>query len=98
MPDDLPPWQVVYEQTQCWIAAGMFESVVHDLRAILRLTTFCEMSLHQRLLLPVPHSLVPLPKELCALPRTKQNTLYDILYSVRSATIGSTDAARRAGT
>jgi transposase len=38
MPNDLPPWQVVYQQTQRWIAAGVFEAVVHDLRAILRLT------------------------------------------------------------
>lgn len=37
MPNDLPPWHVVYEQTQRWIAAGVFEAIVHDLRAILRL-------------------------------------------------------------
>jgi transposase len=29
---------VVYQQTQRWIAAGCFETLVHDLRAILRLT------------------------------------------------------------
>src|SRR5262245_15395533 len=38
MPNDLPPWQVVSQRTQRWIAAGVFESIVHDLRAILRLT------------------------------------------------------------
>src|SRR6266516_5750975 len=31
------PWPVVYQQTQRWIAAGCFEALVHDLRAILRL-------------------------------------------------------------
>jgi transposase len=36
MPTDLPPWQVVYQQAQRWIDAGVFESLVHDLRAILR--------------------------------------------------------------
>jgi transposase len=37
MPHDLPPWFVVYQQTQRWLAAGCFETIVHDLRIILRL-------------------------------------------------------------
>jgi transposase len=37
MPNDLPPWWVVYQQTQRWIKAGVFEAMVHDLRALLRL-------------------------------------------------------------
>lgn len=37
MPHDLPPWAVVYQQTQRWIKAGCFEAMAHDLRAILRL-------------------------------------------------------------
>lgn len=37
MPNDLPPWYTVYQQTQRWIQAGVFEAMVHDLRAILRL-------------------------------------------------------------
>jgi transposase len=37
MPHDLPPWQVVYQQTQRWIKAGCFEAMAHDLRAVLRL-------------------------------------------------------------
>ncbi len=37
MPHDLPPWPVVYQQTQRWLAAGCFETIVHDLRVILRL-------------------------------------------------------------
>jgi transposase len=36
MPHDLPPWQAVYQQTQRWLKAGVFEAVVHDLRAVLR--------------------------------------------------------------
>lgn len=39
MPNDLPPWSAVYQQTQRWIKAGSFEAMAHDLRAILRLLT-----------------------------------------------------------
>jgi transposase len=37
LPHDLPPWWVVYQQTQRWIEAGVFEAMVHDLRVLLRL-------------------------------------------------------------
>ena len=37
MPNDLPPWSAVYQQTQRWLKAGSFEAMAHDLRAILRL-------------------------------------------------------------
>lgn len=37
IPHDLPPWEMVYQQSQRWIAAGVFENMVHDLRAVLRL-------------------------------------------------------------
>src|SRR5918992_2785107 len=37
MPHDLPPWPAVYQQTQRWLAAGCFEAIIHDLRALLRL-------------------------------------------------------------
>jgi transposase len=37
MPHDLPPWDVVYYQTQRWLRAGVFEQLVHDLRQVLRL-------------------------------------------------------------
>src|SRR5919204_6826571 len=36
MPNDLPPWEVVYQQTQRWLLAGCFETLVHDLRTLLR--------------------------------------------------------------
>lgn len=35
--NDLPPWAAVYQQTQRWLAAGCFEALVDDLRAVLRL-------------------------------------------------------------
>lgn len=36
MPNDLPPWEMVYQQMQRWLKAGVFESIVHDLRTLLR--------------------------------------------------------------
>ena len=37
LPHDFPPWGAVYQQTQRWLSAGVFEAMVHDLRALLRL-------------------------------------------------------------
>jgi transposase len=37
IPNDLPPWHTVYQQTQRWLKAGVFEALVHDLRMLLRL-------------------------------------------------------------
>ena len=37
LPHDFPPWEAVYQHTQRWICAGVFEAMVHDLRALLRL-------------------------------------------------------------
>ena len=37
MPNDLPPWYTVHQQAQRWLKAGVFEAMVHDLRAVLRL-------------------------------------------------------------
>lgn len=37
LPHDLPAWPAVYQQTRRWLAAGVFEAIVHDLRVLLRL-------------------------------------------------------------
>jgi transposase len=37
MPNDLPPWHAVQQQTQRWLRAGCFENMAEDLRAVLRL-------------------------------------------------------------
>ncbi len=37
LPNDLPPWEAVYQQAQRWIKAGIFEQMVDDLRVILRI-------------------------------------------------------------
>src|SRR5207237_1057526 len=34
---NLAPWEAVYQQTQRWIKAGVFEAIVDDLRMLLRL-------------------------------------------------------------
>jgi transposase len=36
LPTNFPPWEAVYQQTQRWLAAGVFETMVHDLRVLLR--------------------------------------------------------------
>jgi transposase len=37
MPNDLPPWEMVYQQSQRWLKAGVFEALVQDLRELLRM-------------------------------------------------------------
>lgn len=37
MPNDLPPWEIVYQQARRWLRAGCFEALAEDLRVILRL-------------------------------------------------------------
>ena len=39
IPDDLPPWEAIYQQTQHCIATGIFAAMVHDLEALLRLAS-----------------------------------------------------------
>lgn len=36
MPHDLPPWDTLSQQTQRWIKARVFATLVHDLRAVRR--------------------------------------------------------------
>ena len=37
LPGDSPPWHAVYDQARRWLAAGCFEAMAYDLRAVLRL-------------------------------------------------------------
>ncbi len=37
MPNDLPPWEALYQQARRWLSAGVFEDMAHDLRDLLRL-------------------------------------------------------------
>ncbi len=36
IPNDLPPWYTVYQQTQRRIESGCLEAIAHDLRALVR--------------------------------------------------------------
>ena len=36
LPNDLPPWDVVYGQTRRWMDAGVFDAMTQDLRRVLR--------------------------------------------------------------
>jgi len=36
LPTNFPPWAAVHQQAQRWVVAGVFEDLVHDLRALLR--------------------------------------------------------------
>jgi transposase len=38
MPNDLPPWEIVYQQARRWLRAGCFEALAEDLRVLLRLS------------------------------------------------------------
>lgn len=37
IPNDLPPWHAIHQQTMRWCKSGCFEAMAHDLRAIVRL-------------------------------------------------------------
>ncbi len=41
MPNDLPPWAAVCQQARRWLAAGCFDALAADLRAVLRLAAGC---------------------------------------------------------
>ena len=36
LPNDFPPWPAVYQQTQRWLQAGVFEQMIADARVVLR--------------------------------------------------------------
>ncbi|WP_152548778.1 transposase, partial [Kozakia baliensis] len=39
MPNDLPAWSAVYQQSRRWMEAGCFDALVSDLRAVLRIAS-----------------------------------------------------------
>lgn len=38
MPHDLPPWPAVYQQARRWLDAGVFATIIADLRVLIRLS------------------------------------------------------------
>jgi transposase len=39
LPHNFPPWHAVWQQTQRWVEAEVFEEMAHDLRALIRFQT-----------------------------------------------------------
>jgi transposase len=39
LPNDFPPWTVVYQQARRWVAAKLFESIAQDLRMVVRMNS-----------------------------------------------------------
>lgn len=39
IPHDLPPWAAVYQQARRWYDAGVFDTMMHDLRVLLRIAS-----------------------------------------------------------
>jgi transposase len=37
MPNDLPPWLALYQQTRRWLAAQVFSAIIAELRTLIRL-------------------------------------------------------------
>ncbi len=44
LPGDFPPWEAIYQQTQRWLEAEVFETMAHDLRELVRLTQDCKQA------------------------------------------------------
>jgi len=59
LPHDLPPWEAVYQQSQRWIAAKVFEAIVHDLRALFAWRRASQINLPQRSLMVARCNLLP---------------------------------------
>lgn len=36
LPNDFPPWELVYQQPQRWLQAGCFENMISNLRSVIR--------------------------------------------------------------
>jgi transposase len=76
MPNDLPPWEIVYQQTQRWLKAGVFEDMVHDLRVLLRICEGKE---------PVPTAAIFDSRTLQSTPESGARAGYDRAKSARAA-------------
>ena len=68
VPNDLPPWAAVYQQAQRWLAAGCFEHLADDLRAVLRMAVGREAE---------PSAAVLDSRTLRSTPESGQRAAYD---------------------
>ena len=68
MPNDLPPWHAVYQQTQRWMASGVFAVMTRDLRELLRMVLGRD---------PDPSAVVLDSRTLQSTPESGQRAGYD---------------------
>ena len=68
LPNDLPSWEAVYQQSQRWIAAGVFEAMVKDLRELLRMLSGRD---------PQPSAVILDSRTLQSTPESGQRAGYD---------------------
>jgi len=68
MPNDLPPWSAVYQQSQRWLASGVFAAMTQDLRELLRMVMGRD---------PNPSAVVLDSRTLQSTPESGQRAGYD---------------------
>lgn len=68
LPHEFPAWPVVYQQARRWIAAGVFEAMAHDLRALLRVAAGRE---------PEPTAVILDSRTLQSTPMSGDRAAYD---------------------
>jgi len=68
LPHEFPVWTAVYQQARRWIAAGVFEAMNHDLRAILRVAAGRE---------PVPTAVILDSRTVQSTPMSGDRAAYD---------------------
>lgn len=69
LPNDLPPWTAVHQQAMRWYKAQSFESMAHDLRALLRMAEDRER--------PVPTAVVIDSRTMQSTPESGARAAYD---------------------
>jgi transposase len=78
MPHDLPPWYTVYPQSQRWRKAGVFDTLVSDLRELLRVA-------HGRM--PQPSAAILESRTLQSTPKSGTRAGYDAAKCRRGSTV-----------
>jgi transposase len=81
LPHDLPPWEAVYQQTRRWLAAGVFEAMVHDLRTVLRLASGRA---------PEPTAAILDSRTLCSSSESGHRAGYDVAKRKRGSKVHAT--------
>ncbi len=78
LPREFPVWTAVYQQTRRWLAAGVFEAMNHDRRAILRVAAGRA---------PVPTAVIVDSRTLQSTPMSGARAAYDGAKRKRGSTI-----------